>query len=100
MNAHPVQLFAPMFQWLDALIRDHGDQLYMALVYISVPLIVWILCGGLRRKLYRGKSAPHVPPVIVVHIPIGRPAPESETFNPFPPYQEPPHCDHDDCYLD
>ena len=38
---------------LDGLIRDQGDYLYVLLVYVSIPLIAWILSGGLRRRLPR-----------------------------------------------
>jgi len=100
MNPHPVHALDPVFEFLDGLIRDHGDTLFMVFIYAAIPFLIWVLCGGLRRKLLKGKPMPHVPPVIVVHIPIGRPTPPPEPFNPFPPYHEPPGCDHDDYYRD
>ena len=39
-----------MFHWLDGLIYDEGDYLYLMFVYVSLPLIAWILSGGLRRR--------------------------------------------------
>lgn len=95
-----IERLQPVFEYLDGLIRDHGDTLFMVFTYAAVPFLIWVLCGGLRRKLLKGKPMPHVPPVIVIHIPVGRPTPPPEPFNPFPPYQEPPGCDHDDCYRD
>jgi hypothetical protein len=63
MNSHPVHALDPAFQFLDDLIRDHGDVLYMGLVYAAIPLIAWILCGGLRRNYSR-----RVPPVSIIVI--------------------------------
>ena len=53
MQNDPIYLLKPVFDWLDRLIRDQGDYLYMLLVYVSIPLVVWILSGGLRRRLPR-----------------------------------------------
>jgi hypothetical protein len=53
MHNDPIYLLKPVFDWLDGLIRDHGDYLYMLLVYVSIPLVAWILSGGLRRRLPR-----------------------------------------------
>ena len=53
MHNDPIYLLKPVFNWLDELIRDHGDYLYMLLVYVSIPLVAWILSGGLRRRLPR-----------------------------------------------
>ena len=50
MNSHPVQLLEPVFHFLDRMIYEQGDILYMLFVYASIPLIAWILSGGLRRK--------------------------------------------------
>lgn len=96
MNPHPIQVFDPVFEFLDRLIRDHGDILFMVFVYAAIPFLVWVLCGGLRRKLLKGKPMPHVLPVIGVHIPLGRTPETPESFNPFPPHHEPPPCDNDD----
>jgi hypothetical protein len=53
MHNDPIYLLKPVFDWLDGLIRDQGDYLYMLLVYVSIPLVAWILSGGLRRRLSR-----------------------------------------------
>jgi hypothetical protein len=53
MQNDPIYLLKPVFDQLDGLIRDHGDSLYMLLVYASIPLVAWILSGGLRRHLRR-----------------------------------------------
>ena len=53
MYNDPIYLLKPVFDWLDGLIREQGDYLYMLLVYVSIPLVAWILSGGLRRRLPR-----------------------------------------------
>jgi hypothetical protein len=55
----------PVLDFLDALIAEHGHILYMVLVYISLPLIAWILSGGLRRRLSHRENAA-APPIIVI----------------------------------
>ena len=50
MHNDPIYLLEPVFHWLDGLIHEDGDYLYMVLVYVSLPLIAWILSGGLRRS--------------------------------------------------
>ena len=72
MNAHPVQMLAPVYKFLDSLIAEHGHHLYMALVYAALPLIAWILSGGLRRKLSRRETAT-ILPIIVVRPPVTPP---------------------------
>jgi hypothetical protein len=57
------EILEPVFHWLDRLIHDHGDILYMGLVYVSIPLIVWILSGGLRRK--RPTPQPHTHIILI-----------------------------------
>ena len=75
MNLNAPQLLEPVFHFLDGLIRDYGDYLYMAVVCVSFPLIGWILSGGLRRKqsqpgsfisilVIRPPSQPPIPPMI------------------------------------
>lgn len=99
MNPHPVQMLDPVFKFLDGMIEDYGLYLFMGFVYVAIPFLVWVLCGGLRRRLLKGRPMPHVPPVIVIPLP-GRPPQPPETFNPFPPYHQSPSCDCDDAGLD
>ena len=95
MRIYGPKLLQPVFDFLDGLICDYGDILFTLFTYAAVLVLLWVLCGGLRRKIFRGKPIPHVPPVIVLHIPIGRPTPSPEPFNPFPPSQEPLWSDDD-----
>ena len=83
---------------LDGFIDEHALFFLVGAIYLLLALLVWVLSGGLRRKLWKGKPIPQVRPVIVVHM--GRPPPPPEPFVAFPPYQEPPDCDCDDRYED
>jgi hypothetical protein len=78
MHAYGPEMLEPVFHFLDELIRDQGDLLYMGLVYAAIPLIGWILCGGLRRK--DSARQPHTS-IIVIHTPV-RPPPQPP---PLPP---------------
>ncbi|MCI0747544.1 MAG: hypothetical protein L0Y58_19235 [Verrucomicrobia subdivision 3 bacterium] len=59
------ELLEPVLDFLDTLIAEHGHILYMVLVYVSLPLIAWILSGGLRRRLSHRENAA-APPMIVI----------------------------------
>jgi hypothetical protein len=72
MHNHPIYLLEPVFHFLDHMIVEYGDVLYMLLVYAAIPLIAWILSGGLRRKL----PAHRLPPattIILIHRPAQPP---------------------------
>lgn len=71
MHTYGPETLGPVFHFLDELIRDQGDLLYMGLVYAAIPLIGWILCGGLRRK--NSARQPHTS--IIVIYPPERPPP-------------------------
>jgi hypothetical protein len=86
------------FKHLDGFIDDHALIFFVGAIYLLLALLVWVLSGGLRRKLWKGKPIPHVRLVIFVQIPIGRPPAPPEPFNPFPPHQEPPDSDCDGYY--
>lgn len=99
MNTHPIQVLDPVFKFLDRVIDDYGLDLFIGFGYVAIPFLVWVLCGGLRRRLLKGKPSPHLPPVMLMHLP-GRPPESPETFNPFPPYHERPDCHCDDEHWD
>jgi hypothetical protein len=77
MNLNAPELMQPVFDFLDGLIRDYGDILFMLLVYATIPLIAWILSGGLRRK-FRGH--PHI--TVVPFFMIRPPAPPPPDLPP------------------
>lgn len=70
MHAYGPEILEPVFQFLDGLIEEHGHILYMGLVYISIPLIAWILSGGLRR---RNSAREAHTSIIVIHTPVQPP---------------------------
>ena len=94
MQLKAIELVQRAFDCLAGIIRDDGLYLFMGLVYLLIPFAVWGLSGGLRRKLLKGRRLPHIPPVIVIHLPGSPPRPP-ETFDPFPPLRDPSDCDHD-----
>jgi len=94
-----LEMLNRMFHFLDWIISDDGLYIFMGFVYLLIPFAVWALAGGLRRKLLAGKSVSPVRPVIVIHLPVAPPR-APELFEPFPPFYEPPDCDHDDCCRD
>jgi hypothetical protein len=49
MSLNPADVLNPIFNTLDALISDYGVYLYLVFVWLSLAVIAWVLCGGLRR---------------------------------------------------
>ena len=68
MNLNPGEVLDPVFHFLGDAIADYGVYLFLALVWLSVIVIAWILSGGLRRKM-------RLPPLISVGIVIQPSAP-------------------------
>jgi len=80
MHNDPIYLLEPVFHFLDMLIHDYGDILYMLLVYALIPLLAWILSGGLRRRQARSQPVVTIP-IIVIRQSVEPP--------PFPPSIQP-----------
>jgi hypothetical protein len=95
MQTKAFELEQSVFDLLNRVISDYGLYIFMGLALFLIPFAIWALSGGLRRKLLKGKSMPHVPPVIVIRLPGAPPLP-SETFDPLPPLRDPPDCGHDE----
>jgi hypothetical protein len=91
-----LELEQSALKFLDGVIADYGLYIFMGIVFLLIPFLAWVLSGGLRRKLLKSKPIPHVTSGIGVQIPIGRPVPPPEPFDPFPPLRDSPNCDHDD----
>ncbi len=76
MHQNPVEVIMPVLNRLDSLIHDYGDYLFMVFTWLAIPLIAWILSGGLRRKQPRRNTATVVPHVIItIHSPPPPPEP-------------------------
>jgi hypothetical protein len=89
-----LELEASGLKHLDGFVHDHALYFLIGAIYLLLALLVWVLCGALRRK--GGKPMSHVRPAIFIQLP-GTPPPP-----PFaPPLWEPPdYYDHDDYPLD
>ena len=74
MNLNPAELLNPIFNALDALIKNDGVYLYLVFVWLALALIGWIFSGGLRKRM-KGNGAKVVPGII---------------FTMQPPMQSPP----------
>lgn len=73
MRTTGAEALQPVLRFLDWLIAEHGHLLYMGLVYVSIPLIAWILSGGLRCRQVR--PAPDAGVTIIVIRPPTCPPP-------------------------
>ena len=74
MNLNPAELLNPIFNALDTLIEDDGVYLYLGFVWLALAVIVWIISGGLRKRM-KGNAATVIPGII---------------FTMQPPLQSPP----------
>ena len=77
---HPVFYVARFTRFLDGLIRDYGDYLFLGFFYLCVLLIVWIFVHRRRRPV-------HEVPVVI--LPLGH-APKREPDLEPPPFEEHP----------
>jgi hypothetical protein len=102
MHLNASELLQPVFDFLDGLIRDYGDILFILFTYAAIPFLVWVSCGGLRRKFLAGKRGTNVPSVTVIYLPLGLSRPPPEPLPPLIGHDYEPHgCEHDcDCYRD
>jgi len=73
---HPVFYLARVTKFLDSLIREHGDYMYVGFFYLCVAFVVWMF---VRRRKHPVRPA-H--PTSVIILPFGI-APKRE------PEQEP-----------
>jgi len=87
MHNDPIYLLEPVFRWLDELIHEDGDYLYMVLVYVSLLLIAWILSGGLRRRQARQSHIATIPVIVIRQTVEPPPLPLAPVI---PPADRPP----------
>ncbi|HUZ07776.1 MAG TPA: hypothetical protein VMV89_09860 [Candidatus Paceibacterota bacterium] len=93
-----LELEASELKHLDGFIHEHALYFLIGAIYLLLALLVWVLCGALRRK--GGQSTHHVRTVIFIELPGTPPPPAEPPFDPFPPMREPDYYDHDDYPLD
>ena len=77
---HPVSYVARVTRFLDYLIQEHGDYLFVGLVFLCLLIIAWIV---VRRR----KGPVHEVPVVI--LPLGH-APQREPDPEPPPFEEHP----------
>lgn len=94
-----LELEASALKFLDGIIADYGPYLFFGVVILLMIFGIWVLSGGLRRKLLKGGSFPHARPVIFIRLP-GPPPPPPDTFDLFTPPHHYRHCDSEDRYPD
>ena len=56
MNLNP-KVLDPVFHFLDGIIAEYGDYLFLAFVWLSLLVLAWVFSGGLRRKF---PNQPHI----------------------------------------
>ena len=74
-----LELEASALNRLDGFIHEHALYFLMGAIYLLLALLVWVLCGALRRK--GGQSTLHVRPAFFIHLP-GPPPPPPAMFDP------------------
>ncbi len=84
-----------VFEFLDDVMRENGLYLFIGLVYLLIPITVWTLINGRRRKLSRRKFTPNIPPVLVIYHRLGS-RQQADSFDPFPPLRDLPACDREE----
>jgi hypothetical protein len=65
---------------LDGFIHEHALYFLMGAIYLLLALLVWVLCGALRRK--GGKPTHHVRLGIFIDLPGTPPLPPEPPFDP------------------
>jgi len=54
-----LELEQSVLKFLDGVIADYGLYIFMGLAFLLIPILAWVLSGGLRRKLLKGKPRYH-----------------------------------------
>ena len=77
---HPVQYLSRVTKFLDRMIEEHGDQLFVVFGFICLGVIVWIFA---RRRKHPVRD------ISVVVLPLGN-APRREPETDPPPFSDRP----------
>ena len=75
---HPVQYLAVVTKFLDRMIQEHGDRLYILFGYVCLGVIIWILTRRRKRPVQE---------ISVVILPLG-PAPKKEAEHLPGPFED------------
>jgi hypothetical protein len=87
MNLNP-KVLDPVFHFLDGIIAEYGDYLFLAFVWLSLLVLAWVFSGGLRRKF---PNQPHIRAGIGIVIQPPGPQPTPIIF-----HEHHSDCDHSD----
>ena len=69
---HPVQYLARLTKFLDGLIAEHGDYLFMGFVFLCIAFLIWMFTRRRTRPVH------DIPVVILPLGPAPKPEPEPE----------------------
>lgn len=94
-----LHLEASALKSLDGIIADYGPYIFLGVAILLMTFGIWVLSGGMRRKLLKGRSLPYARSVIFIRLP-GPPPPPPDTFELFPPPHHYRHWDCDDEHCD
>ena len=75
---HPEQYVKVVTDFLDRLIQEHGDRLFVIFAFACLAMIAWILIRGLNRP---------PPGYSIVILPLGHPPRDPDLPDPF---EDPP----------
>ena len=74
----PAQYLEPVTQFLDRMIQDHGDSLFVVFTFLCLAIIAWIFVRPRKRPVHD---------ISVTILPLGQ-APRREPEQDPPPFEE------------
>ena len=75
---HPVKYLEPLTRFLDRMIQDHGDTIFVAFTFICLAIIAWIFVRPRKRAVHDFS---------VTILSLGQP-PRREPEQEPPPFEE------------
>jgi cbb3-type cytochrome oxidase subunit 3 len=78
MEEHPIKYLEPVTQFLDRMIQDHGDSLFVVLTFLCLGIIIWIFLRPRKRPVHD---------ISVTILPLGQ-APRRDPEQDLPPFEE------------
>ncbi|MBC8063319.1 MAG: hypothetical protein H7Y17_00690 [Chlorobia bacterium] len=75
---HPAEYLEPVTQYLDRMIQDHGDSLFVMFTFLCLAIIAWIFVRPRKHPVHD---------ISVTILPLGQ-APRREPEQDLPPSEE------------
>jgi hypothetical protein len=75
---HPVKYLEPVTRFLDRMIQEHGDSLFVVFTFACLAIITWILIRRRKRPVHN---------ISVTILPLGQ-LPRREPEQDPPPFEE------------